>query len=122
MLKPFELMTSMDNPFVDPDRKVGIMFRFAHCLTESASFILPQGYFLEALPENERFENGAGLCRTTYSQAGDTLRVDRTFALKAAFISTQDYSKVQDLFRARVDFSSRIAVLTETPPATMGSN
>ena len=122
MLKPFELMTSMDNPFVDPDREVGIMFRFAHCLTESASFILPQGYFLEALPENERFDNGVGFCRTSYSQAGDTLRVDRTFGLKAAFIATQDYSKVQDLFRARVDFSSRIAVLTETPPATMGSN
>ncbi|MCB2230475.1 DUF3857 domain-containing protein [bacterium] len=113
LLKPFAFCTSVENPFYAPERKTAVLFDYAHKLEESAFIVLPEGYTVEALPNDTSFANRIGSCTIGFQNMGDKILAQRFFVLNRPFWGVTDYPDVQALFQARKDLSGQVVVLTE---------
>jgi hypothetical protein len=112
MLKPFEYASESANPFTEPERSTPILFDYAFKLNESIQVAIPEGYALEALPQDSVFENPVGKCAVQFLLVGNTLSAQRTFTLNAPFWSAQNYDLIRELFQAQSDLSGEIVFLT----------
>ena len=115
LIKPLEYISTVENPFTDPDRKIPVLFDYAHQLNESARMELPEGYTIEGFPNDTTYENGIGRCSVKFQQMGNELIAQRFFTLNAPYWAASNYPAIKALFQARVDMSQQIVMLTQAP-------
>ncbi len=114
LLKPFDYFTEAENPFYAQERKQAILFEHSFQLREGAQFQLPEGWSIEAMPNDTIFANLAGECSAQFTNFGNTVSIQRFFTLKAPFWRLDQFPVVKELFQMRQDLNELIIVLIET--------
>ncbi len=114
LLKPFDYMSEMENPFYGDDRRYGILFNYAYHLQESAQFTLPDGMTVESLPTDSVYRNPVGSFSVSFNNFGNTLIVGRYFMLDRAFWSADAYPPVRDLFQTWENVRDMVVVLSRS--------
>ncbi len=107
-------MSATDNPFVAPVRKESILLPYTEEVIEAAQLELPTGWRIEALPEDTTIENSLGRCSVTFTAFDNYLKVQRTFALRHAYLNPRSYYSLQQLYQWRQDIASSIVMLVPT--------
>jgi hypothetical protein len=113
LLKPFDYFKSVTNKFHEPTRRTPVLLRHANQQVESASFNLPEGWTVEAVPSDTSFMNSVGQCHVKFSLTDDKLIVNRTSIIESPFWTTAQYPLVKEFFQVREDLSNLTVVLTE---------
>lgn len=113
LLKPFDFLTCGENPFHAVERRGSLLFPFAYELEESASFTLPSGWEIEALPSDTSYTNLAGNCAVSYANVDGTLKLTCSFVLTSPFWYPDDYLYIKRLFQSRQDQANSIVVLAK---------
>ncbi|MCP4545818.1 MAG: hypothetical protein GY835_05050, partial [bacterium] len=111
LLKPFSYLSGSKNPFVASERTGPVLFPYAYELTESATFDIPTGWTVEALPSDTMYTGRAGRCGVQYVTFGSTISVQRVFELAVPFWATNDYAVIKGLYQTRQDLAEQIVVL-----------
>ncbi|MCP4704080.1 MAG: DUF3857 domain-containing protein [candidate division Zixibacteria bacterium] len=111
LLKPFDYLRNSDSPFFAQERKKSILFKYGHQSRESAQIELPEGWVVEALPNDTIFANIAGECGVQFNNFGNILNVQSYFILQSPFWTADQYSIIKNLFQTREDLSDLIIVL-----------
>ena len=114
LFKPCQYLAACENPFLDKKRNHDILFPYAYVTKDSASFALPEGWTVEALPADTVIENPLGRCEVHFVNEGNTVGVKRTFALIKACCPKTQYSYIRQLFASRQEISDKIIVLKAT--------
>ncbi|MBN1212579.1 MAG: DUF3858 domain-containing protein [candidate division Zixibacteria bacterium] len=111
LFKPCRYLSECENPFLDKKRDHDILFPYAYKMEDSASFELPEGWTVEALPADTVIENPVGRCEVQFVSEGNTVSVKRSFTLNKARCPKTQYSYVRHLFASRQELSDKIIVL-----------
>jgi len=111
LIKPFDYFSNSDNPFYAQERKKSILFKYAHQTRESAQLELPEGWAIEALPNDTIFANIAGECGVQFTNFGNMLNVQSYVVLKSPFWKADQYPIIKELYQTRENFSDLIVVL-----------
>lgn len=111
MLKPFQYLSDVSNPFTAEDRLGNVLFKHAYTEHESAQFLLPEGYILEGVPPDTVYQSPVGRCGVHYTAFGNTLNIQRVFTLEGPFWFVENYAMVRELFQSRQEMSAAMVVL-----------
>jgi hypothetical protein len=111
LLKPCRYLSASENPFLEKKRNHDILFPYAYTAKDSATFELPEGWTVEALPSDTVIDNPIGRCEVSFTGEGSRVTVKRTFTLKVARCLKTQYLYVRQLFAARREMSDKIIVL-----------
>ena len=120
LLKPFDYMSEMSNPFFSSERKYALLFDYAFGLQEAAQFTLPEGLSIESLPRDSTYSNGIGSLSVSFTDLGGSLVVNRLFTLKRPFWPSTSYREVQDLYQTWDNIGDMIVVLSASAKGTTG--
>jgi len=101
LLKPFDLFSRLDNPFVANEREHAIMFDYAYEVLEVLKIEIPTGWRIEAMPSDSAFSNRIGLCEINFEQLNNrkTLSVQRIFKLNTPLIKASEYPSIRELYQ-----------------------
>ncbi len=111
LLKPFSYLSDSKNPFYATERKGPILFPYTYELKEAATFEIPAGWTVEALPSDTMYTGQAGKCGVAFVTFGNTISVQRSFELSVPFLVTGNYAIVKELYQTRQDLAEQIVVL-----------
>ncbi len=111
LFKSGRYLSSCENPFIDKKRKNDILLPYAYTMVDSATFILPAGWTVEALPADTVIDNPVGSYKTHFVSDGNKISVIRDFTLKKAFCPKTQYLYIRQLFDLRKEITDKIIVL-----------
>jgi len=98
MITPVKYLRYFENPFHDVERLSPVLFDYAYQLEETLNIAFPEGWEIEAVPDNFSFENEVGRCEVQFSSDKDKMTVQRSFYLNLPYIRVEQYKLVQKLF------------------------
>ena len=115
LIKPSHFFSRQENPFQTETRKYPIVFEFAHEIFETISIVMPEGWIVEAVPEDQRFGNRVGECLIQFRNFnnGKLLSLQRVFKLKYPMIKPEFYSDVRELFNVQQLLEEKTIILSE---------
>lgn len=114
LIKPSHFFSRQENPFQTETRKYPIVFDFAHEIFETISIVMPEGWIVEAVPEDQRFANRVGECHIQFRNFnnGKLLSLQRVFKLKYPMIKPEFYSDVRELFNVQQLLEEKTIILS----------
>lgn len=114
VFNPLAYLSSQTSPFVAEERKGPIAFQHACQFHETATFELPDGWTVEAVPDDNEFHNQVGQFGTHFMVYGNILSVQRLFTLETPYWQPRDYRTVKRFYDARQQLNQVLVVLTRT--------
>lgn len=113
LIKPVEMMSLLNNPFVSDGRSNDIVFDHAGEEIESITLDLPEGWVVDALPETKAIVNRVGTYNLLFQSLnnGTRISIQRSFKLKHPWLTSAAYLQVQKLFNARQAQEDLTAIL-----------
>lgn len=111
-MSPLFFLQTKENPFKSSERKYPVDFGYVYRNQVMISFMVPQGYEIESLPENNMSTLGdMGSYKYLVSQSGRTVQLSVDFSINRAVIAESDYSDLKSFFEFVVEKESEKIVL-----------
>lgn len=103
------------NPLGEGPRAQPVELDYPRIETDEARFHLPPEWLVENLPDPVVFQNAVGEYRVTWFWDGETLRYQRTLALRVAHIPVEDVSRIRELLDHVVQGDATLVSLVYRP-------
>jgi hypothetical protein len=113
LLNPDDLLSKQENPLTSDQRKCDIMFDYASETNEKVILNLPDGWAVEALPNDTTFSNPVGECRISFSKPDRALSISRRFTIVRPNWEATAYNDVRQLFQMRQAFNQLAVMLNK---------
>jgi hypothetical protein len=114
LVRPMRYMSRIGNPFAPGDRHQPVMFDFAERIVETVDLRIPEGWRIEALPENVEFENAAGSCAVSFWGGADRVYAQRLFELQVPVLPAESLPIVYELYERAASLQAISVILLQT--------
>lgn len=111
-VSPLFFLQTKENPFKSEDRKYPVDFGYVYRNQTMISFVVPDGYEIESLPENNMSTLGdMGSYKYLVSQSGRAVQLSVDFSINRAVIAESDYADLKSFFEFMVEKEAEKIVL-----------
>ncbi|RMG19509.1 MAG: DUF3857 domain-containing protein [Methanobacteriota archaeon] len=98
LIKPLDFMSQLGYKFEKDERIHDIQFDYAYVLTETLKVAIPQGWRVEAYPEDTRVLSRVGRSEIHFEKSDAQMIVRRRFQLTLPYWKVSQYSLVRNFF------------------------
>ena len=107
------IFKTIENPFIQSERKLPIEFDFPYSLTVRTLIIVPDGYIIEEIPSAEHYEIDENKCSYRYYivQNENSILLNFNFDLNQLIFLQHDYDLIRDFFGQAATKCSELIVL-----------
>ncbi|MDT0685038.1 DUF3857 domain-containing protein [Autumnicola psychrophila] len=114
-LQPFLFNAVQENPFKADERNYPIFFDFPFLQNEIITFIAPEGYILESVPESGIFQLNGGEVKYTFivQQNGAILNIRSTLDLPKTYFTPEDYDGLKKFYSQIIEKQTEAIVLSK---------
>ena len=113
---PMFFMATKETPFKSETREYPIDFGYPMKNRYIINIALPEGYKVEALPENAVFNLGenTGSYRYLISQVGNKLQLSVEYAMNKSFIPAEEYGNLKKFYELLIAKENEKVVLSRS--------
>lgn len=104
-IKPFFILSDMQNPFRNDDRKYPVDFAYPAEKNITMLFAIPEGYTLKSLPKSIASsipENGGDVA-ILYNQTGNNIQIQFRLKIKRAIFTEAEYLDLRSFYSVIID-------------------
>ncbi|MDT0645384.1 DUF3857 domain-containing protein [Zunongwangia sp. F260] len=114
-LQPFLFDAVRENPFKADERNYPIFFDFPSLQNENITFVAPEGYILESVPESGIFQLNGGEVKYTFlvQQSGSVLSIRSTLDLPKTYFTPEDYEGLKKFYSQIIEKQTEAIVLSK---------
>ena len=113
LLKPDPLRMSWSNPFPLETRESDIVFDYPVTIEDRVVIAPPDGFSIDALPEEVTWRNRLGAFKTTIEEKEGKVRYDRIFTRETPFLTPNLYVVAKKFYEEIIKFDRSVLVFKE---------
>jgi hypothetical protein len=112
-LNPLFFFTTTRNPFITEERAFPIDFSFPRSVTTTVTINLPEGYYVDFLPDssNEELPDTLGGFSLLFSKNENSIQVRYSYEMRSSMVSSDYYTILNDFFSNLVEQQTQKIIL-----------